>query len=1209
MTSLPLEVHHVLEEEYVSMYGPLDRPPVTYDASQILDRADARRILRACGSEVAAHGVEAKLNELLEKDEKPEALKESPVLTECGRLLLRKYDAYRKGRSAWEAMELRRRIIDDAFNGAVKPLRDIRLANVYTHLHAQAKDAKEPRPRTALCVSGGGIRSATFALGIIQGLASVGLLKRFHYLSTVSGGGYIGSWLSSWVRRHPKGVQGVEDELHRADTAVASIVEADHPKKREIPEAKVDPEPTPVRHLRDYSNYLSPRLGLLSADSWTIASLYIRNLSLNLLVLIPLIAFAMAIPRFFSWGLMRNEGLDPLAHPWVIAISVIIAFATIGLARPVERGVMGKPSKLSSKTAYLIGVVLPLYVAACSLAMFWAHWAHASEKGTAGLFVWDNLKGPVIALLAGLILVPVATYYMRIWFIAEDARMSGIVSTKAQSKYLWSKFFYELIAVTIAGATAAGLFVLLATKVFPHPRLATPDVALMSPWDRLLADATPESQLYVCFAVPAALLVFFVQASIFVGLSSRRNEDSDREWWGRGGALSLMAAFGTAAFAFISVFGPVALYHFPAIIGSIGGLAGVMAAVLGFSDKTPANQSEKEQAGPMAMVGNLASALVVPLFVVFLLALISLASTWLIHETAAKRPFEPSEWTQKAATTAHRTDITATRTGNTVTETREDLPSAPLASFPDLRSYYHLQTVHNTTGEQLLWFIGIAIVAVSLSCFIGVNKFSMHAFYRNRLIRAYLGASRTRRAADPFTGFDENDNLQMWELRPELLSKGNIRDEFVAELLNPQGGEERNRVAKLLWGRIDAKTRALLQDQCDDVALEALVRDLNHLLMTEDWSPVDEAREAKQILHSRPHRNRALLDKHFAGLIEPMRVGCEQRGPLHVVNTALNLTSGGNLGWQQRKAESFTVSPFHCGSLYVGYRPSRHYGGAQGISLGTAVTTSGAAASPNMGYHSSPAMAFLLTIFNVRLGSWLGNPGLFGQTSYYSAHPWSNLRPLIHELTGGSTDQSKWIYLSDGGHFENLGLYEMVLRRCHFIVLSDAGADPKATFEDLGNAIRKIRTDLGVAIDVDDAPMRGRGPDGSFPEGSYVARATIRYSAVDEGGYDGTLIYIKTGVYSNDHKLPRDVYNYAQQSQSFPHESTADQFFSESQFESYRALGRHVINDIAASYVASTPDARLPILKRYADLSSFDTQVQLHLRPPAPPAKAPTAEA
>ncbi|HYU27314.1 MAG TPA: hypothetical protein VEO74_19030, partial [Thermoanaerobaculia bacterium] len=186
------------------------------------------------------------------------------------------------------------------------------------------------------------------------------------------------------------------------------------------------------------------------------------------------------------------------------------------------------------------------------------------------------------------------------------------------------------------------------------------------------------------------------------------------------------------------------------------------------------------------------------------------------------------------------------------------------------------------------------------------------------------------------------------------------------------------------------------------------------------------------------------------------------------------------------------------------------------------------------------------------------------------ANPRGNLETLAWEMTGNTNDQCPWIYLSDGGHFENLALYEMVLRRCRYIVVSDGGCDPKFSFDDLGNAIRKIRTDLGVPIDIyQKLHMFPRAEPGTpLIEGSYVTIAKIRYSVIDGNAAekDGTLIYLKPSVY-NEATLPRDVYNYCQQSPTFPHESTADQFFSESQFESYRALGRHVLNVISGGAV------------------------------------------
>ena len=95
--------------------------------------------------------------------------------------------------------------------------------------------------------------------------------------------------------------------------------------------------------------------------------------------------------------------------------------------------------------------------------------------------------------------------------------------------------------------------------------------------------------------------------------------------------------------------------------------------------------------------------------------------------------------------------------------------------------------------------------------------------------------------------------------------------------------------------------------------------------------------------------------------------------PFQVINIALNIVSSKRLAWQERKAEPFTVSALHSGNGYLGFRSSQKYGA--GITLGTAMAISGAAASPNMGYNSSPVITFLMTLFNVRLGWWLGNPG------------------------------------------------------------------------------------------------------------------------------------------------------------------------------------------------------------------------------------------
>lgn len=322
--------------------------------------------------------------------------------------------------------------------------------------------------------------------------------------------------------------------------------------------------------------------------------------------------------------------------------------------------------------------------------------------------------------------------------------------------------------------------------------------------------------------------------------------------------------------------------------------------------------------------------------------------------------------------------------------------------------------------------------------------------------------------------------------------------------------------------------------------------------------------------------NRAMLDSVYISELVPLRGPPPPYRLLHVIGTALNLVGGKRLAWQQRRAESFSISPLHCGSLFRGYRRSRNYGGVDGISLGTTVTISGAPVSSNMGYHSSlAAVTFALTLFNARLGWWLGNPGAAGgdrsytkwaQPPYQRAFPRMSLAPIVMEAFGLTDDTSRYVLLSDGGHFDNLGLYEMVLRRCRFIVAVDASQDENATFDDIGATVRKIRIDLGIDI-VFEQPVAiyKRGdPEIARGNGRYCAVATIHYPDGDDRR--GVLLYIKPGILGDE---PRDVLQYALANPAFPHQSTLDQLFDESQFESYRRLGEHVVDSLCGNSLST----------------------------------------
>ena len=180
---------------------------------------------------------------------------------------------------------------------------------------------------------------------------------------------------------------------------------------------------------------------------------------------------------------------------------------------------------------------------------------------------------------------------------------------------------------------------------------------------------------------------------------------------------------------------------------------------------------------------------------------------------------------------------------------------------------------------------------------------------------------------------------------------------------------------------------------------------------------------------------------------------------------------------------------------------------------------------------------------------------------------------LLSELTGSVDDTSKYVYLTDGGHFDNMGLYELVRRRCYRIVICDAEEDGKYSYEGIGAAIRKCRIDFGVAIDLD---LSGLSPNTeSKLSPAHIVRGTICYPETLPGD-EGEVIYIKASLTRRTQgwgpipaegsvelpDAPGDVQNYKLQHQDFPHDSTAEQWFTESQFESYRRLGQSVVAGI-----------------------------------------------
>jgi hypothetical protein len=284
--------------------------------------------------------------------------------------------------------------------------------------------------------------------------------------------------------------------------------------------------------------------------------------------------------------------------------------------------------------------------------------------------------------------------------------------------------------------------------------------------------------------------------------------------------------------------------------------------------------------------------------------------------------------------------------------------------------------------------------------------------------------------------------------------------------------------------------------------------------------------------------------------------------PLHLICCAANDLVGDAVGTLSRGARSAVLSRY---GFAMG--PFADLGsGSSHIKLGSAVTASAAAFNSNMGHISKqvgPAVAFLMSMLNLRLGLWVRHPNA---PLADNSRRWPGL--LLYREMLGWTEASGFVaigdrkpplllrdvHLSDGGHFENLALYELVRRHCRYILLSDCGADPEVAFDDLGNALRRIREDFGVEISLDVEPIRRTLKGGAR---QHVAIGTIHYSATDSG----ILLYVKPSLTGDE---PPDVLQYQTRNNAFPHEGTSDQFYDEAQWESYRRLGLHSAESIFA---------------------------------------------
>ena len=889
--------------------------------------------------------------------------------------------------------------------------------NVNNPLSYDPLERAETLHLRALAFSGGGIRSATFNLGVLQGLAKAGLLPQFDYLSTVSGGGYIGAWFTAWIKR---------------DGLLLKVQDRLNPEKTTDPRGE---EFRPLRWLRMFSNYLAPSNNIMSTDSWTIGVTWLRNTLLNQVIILLLVMAVLlaGLVGYIFWS-------RPIVNQYIDQRTAFILFSVLLLIGALLAGIgMGGyrpdlyPIKIigSSKSKLItLGLVILGFVTAYQISSWFFYYSKSVYYSFPVRF--DFLTAIFWMGTLALLLVAIFGRY--------DTQFPGLK---------WSEKIIPIILGIIFSALSALFGILLLTIAWGFIQDLANGSTTSATWesDYIVTEEkinwsaffrTKEFMTRLAFVIslPLVLEVLCLTVVLRMALLGKYFPDARREWWGRIGA---MVHRGILVWIVLCTIGLLGAKLLETATNYLLALSGGWIALVGYAVKL-AYSSDSPSPGnaPKTMASKGKDLLMRVAPYLFLVGLLIFATQLLFLILQA-------DWFRGAG-----------------------------SKFEPDYSVVHV----------FYLFVATSLLTFGLAWRVGVNEFSMHHFYRNRLMRGYLAATRRRtdreKTANAFTGFDDEDDLKL----------------------------------------------GLLQN------------------------------------------------KHG------------YHGPVPIINTTLNASqvTETDLDRQDRKGESFIFTPMYCGfdisptrptnyqrniSNEYGYRPTEFYAYKPkqledgttipgGPDLSTAMSISGAAASPNQGAHSSPFTAFLMTVFNARLGWWIGNPR--GQDWQHS-DPRSGLAYLIYDLISKTSTDQDFVCLSDGGHFDNMGLYELIRRRVRLILLGDAEQDNQFTCEGLANAIRRCRVDFGVEIMIDVNNITTRDEKTNLST-KHFALGKIWYPNDPKDQPSGRLIYLKSSL---TEEIPVDIREYSIKNPDFPHQSTADQFFSETQFESYRRLGMYIMDTALAN--------------------------------------------
>jgi hypothetical protein len=1114
--------------------------------------------------------------------------------------------------------------------------------NRYPPWHALEKEL------VGLSLSGGGIRSATFNLGVLQGLAELNLLSRIDYISTVSGGGYIGAWLAGRILRETAQRIEAAQAIQTADAgqavptapatqAVPAVRAAQGAQAAQPVQAlesapaagtvqpietvqatqavraieaslslKQSPNPAlrdgrPIQFLREYSNYLTPRTGFFSADTWTMGVTWLRNTLLNQLILVIALAGLLLIPRVIHEVAFPAQAA---AWKWDGGIALICVFIwCVGgnlsrVGRIPNAAGQANPSKnhwLTVQSRIQVLAVLPLLLL-ISLAVTRFYSVVYSPPGwwiPAGLlphgtdaerhFAWICcLFGAACALV--LFLVGTFGGYER---CMRERSMGGSRALAIVTNAI------AIIGSLFTGAAVAFL------AWFWAKLIRSLALALTPGW---FLPHLPDSVRHMAFgSVLIALCILALLTAIgeLWRFQERRRGrttgPSHRKMLKNALAWALGGILGVAALWFVGHVYPDRYVPawFPADPGSperpVAFLLWLTVSILfvfsGYIQRLAdelwfAGENGKKLAQRVLTYSLLGMA-------VLLASAAGAGLLWLAGSAFfAWAPQKAGEW----HVLTFGPPLVILLISLIVALHLGILGSRLVDYHREWWSRFIAWCMIYSLAWLALFTVSVYVPLLYASSMAATREWAISGLSATWAIATAVGvlAARSPRTSGK-PQQTQNGNGQSafasavsaaapYVFIVGLLTAVSVSLEQLLRGLLVGGVPDWNSVHGAYWGDLETIQQSLgsglMWTALGCLALSYFIStrvDLNEFSMHNFYRNRLVRCYLGASRLSRLPDNFIQFDESDEILLKDLTVSNPSRpymGPYPILNTALNLVAGGELAWQERRAASFVFTPRYCGydvrqtmatrlpdrnAGPEAYRPTEHYAYPDaGPSLGIAMSISGAAASPNSGATTSAASSFLMTVFNARLGWWLGNPRK--ERWWQSSSPGAfGLFYLFNELTGGANDESWYVNLSDGGHFENLGVYELVRRHCRYIVVCDAGQDGAFALEDLGNAIRKCRVDFGVEIEMRLDQIRD--VDANRNSRSHCAVGTIRYPNAPAAVREGKLVYLKSSITGDE---DFDVLEYHRRVPAFPHETTADQWFNESQFESYRSLGRHI---------------------------------------------------